>query len=50
MLSGEFLKWFNINFEGENREEIDFLDNKFEIWNATVSLSNELLTRFSKIL
>jgi hypothetical protein len=22
--SGEFTKWFNINFEGESREEIDF--------------------------
>ena len=24
VLSGEFLKWFNLNFEGESREELDF--------------------------
>jgi len=23
--AGEFLKWFNLNFEGESREELDFL-------------------------
>lgn len=28
ILQGEFLKWFNLNFEGESREEIDFLENK----------------------
>ena len=24
VLAGEFLKWFNLNFEGESQEEIDF--------------------------
>jgi len=28
IMQGEFLKWFNINFEGEGREELDFIDNK----------------------
>ena len=32
VLSGEFLKWFQLNFEGENNDETDFLDNKLEIW------------------
>ena len=27
ILQGEFLKWFNLNFEGESREEKDFMDN-----------------------
>jgi hypothetical protein len=35
VLAGEFLMWFNLNFEGESREEIDFRDNKTEIWMAT---------------
>ena len=26
--AGEFTKWFNINFAGESRDEIDFRDNK----------------------
>jgi len=32
--AGEFTKWFNINFEGESRDEVDFRDNKVEIWAA----------------
>jgi hypothetical protein len=28
VLQGEFLKWFNLNFEGESREELDFMENK----------------------
>ena len=34
--AGEFLKWFNLNFEGESREEVDFLKSKHDIWEATV--------------
>ena len=26
--AGEFTKWFNINFEGERREEVDFRNQK----------------------
>lgn len=25
IMQGEFLLWFNLNFEGESREEVDFL-------------------------
>jgi hypothetical protein len=32
VLQGEFLKWFNLDFSGENQEELDFMDNKCEIW------------------
>ena len=35
ILAGEFMLWFNLNFEGESQEEIDFRDNKYEIWEAT---------------
>ena len=28
LMAGEFLKWFNLNFEGESTEERDFKDNK----------------------
>lgn len=38
-MASEFTLWFNINFEGEGRDEIDFRDNKYEIWEATVTLS-----------
>lgn len=39
VLAGEFLKWFNLNFEGESREELDFTESKYSIWKATVSLA-----------
>lgn len=28
ILQGEFLKWFNLNFEGDSTEELDFAANK----------------------
>ena len=34
-MPGEYLKWFNLNFEGESTEERDFKDNKEEIWIST---------------
>lgn len=39
ILASEFTKWFNINFEGESRDEIDFRDNKVEIWAAVKTYS-----------
>ena len=49
ILAGEFLKWFNINFEGENRDEIDFLDNKAEIWEAVASMSQDILDAHAEL-
>lgn len=40
---GELLHWFNINFEGENREELDFLMNKERSWTAAVKLAETVL-------
>lgn len=47
VLAGEFTKWFNINFEGESRDEEDFKDNKNEIWGATVSLAKVIIQEYS---
>lgn len=47
VMAGEFTKWFNINFEGESREEIDFRDNKNEIWEATVQLAKVIIAEYS---
>ena len=44
ILQGEFLKWFNLNFEGESREELDFLENKHDIWAATTTLAMEVIS------
>ena len=33
--AGQFLMWFNLNFEGESTEEQDFKVNKEEIWVST---------------
>ena len=43
LLQGEFLKWFQLNFEGENNDETDFLENKLEQWQSTTSLSSDIL-------
>jgi hypothetical protein len=32
VLASEFTKWFDLNFEGEDRDELDFQDDKLEIW------------------
>ena len=34
IMQGEFLKWFNLNFEGESRDELDFVDKKTSEWMA----------------
>lgn len=50
VLAGEFLKWFNIDFEGENRDEIDFLDNKAEIWQAVATMSQDVIAKHAELL
>ena len=49
VLSGEFTKWFHINFVGESRDEIDFRDNKNEIWGATVSYAKTIIAEYSAL-
>ena len=49
VLSSEFTKWFNINFEAESRDEIDFRDNKVEIWAAIQTYSGYILAEAQKM-
>ena len=49
VLAGEFTKWFNLNFEGESREEIDFRENKCEIWVATGVLAQVIIDGYSAL-
>ena len=49
VLAGEFTLWFNINFEGEGRDEIDFRDNKHEIWEATTTLAAVIVTEYDAL-
>ena len=49
LLQGEFLKWFNLNFEGESREELDFMESKQDIWLSTTTLAMEIVTAFGKL-
>jgi len=46
---GEFRKWFDMNFEGESREELDFMENKNEIWQAVTTLGIEVVTWHGRI-
>ena len=34
IMQGEFLKWFNLNFEGESQDKLDFVDKKTNEWMA----------------
>jgi hypothetical protein len=43
VLASEFTKWFNLNFEGEDRDELDFQDDKLLIWQSVVHYSSLLL-------
>jgi hypothetical protein len=49
IMQGEFLKWFNLNFEGESREELDFLENKHDIWAATTTLAMEVISWYGRL-
>lgn len=41
--------WFNINFEGESREEQDFKENKEEIWMATCFYATQIINAHQKM-
>ena len=41
--------WFNLNFEGESREELDFLQNKAEQWEALKDYSDLIIGEYSKL-
>jgi len=32
--AGQFTEWWNLNFQGESQEEIDFKNNQEEEWLA----------------
>lgn len=49
ILAGEFLKWFNLNFEGESQEEIDFKDNKVDIWKSTIIQAKDIIAEHAKM-
>jgi len=48
-LSGEFLKWFTMNFAGENREETDFLEHKRMIWSMTADLAGMIIAGYNEL-
>ena len=47
--AGEFLMWFNLNFEGESQAEIDFRESKCEIWKATCHLADLIIAAYKKM-
>jgi hypothetical protein len=49
IMQGEFLKWFTLNFAGESRDELDFLENKQEIWMATTTMAMEVVTAYGRL-
>jgi hypothetical protein len=49
LMAGEFLKWFNLNFEGESTEERDFKDNKEEIWMSTCVQAEGIIKAYNQM-
>jgi hypothetical protein len=49
LLAGEFMMWFNLNFEGDSREEVDFKDNKCEIWKSTCTYATNIIAAHAKM-
>jgi hypothetical protein len=49
VLAGEFTLWFNINFEGESRAELDFREAKCEIWESTCQLASLIIDVHSQM-
>jgi hypothetical protein len=49
VLPGEFLKWFNLNFEGESTEERDFKENKEEIWISTCIQASNIIKAYNSM-
>lgn len=47
--AGQFTMWFNLNFEGDSQEEIDFRDNKDEIWDATCFHGQQIIDAYKKL-
>lgn len=46
VLAGEFMLWFNLNFEGESTAEVDFRTNKCEIWVSTCELARLIIESY----
>jgi hypothetical protein len=49
VLQGQFTMWFDLNFEGETQEEIDFRVNKCELWTATVKQAKNILANYKQM-
>jgi hypothetical protein len=49
VLAGEFTTWFSINFEGEGREEKDFLLAKLELWKAATTYAQCIIDEAAKL-
>lgn len=46
---GQFTEWFNINFEGETQEEIDFKENQEGEWVAICDQAKMLIDKYQKL-
>ena len=47
--AGQFTMWFNLNFEGDSQEEIDFRDNMYEIWEATCFHAQQIIDAYPDV-
>lgn len=48
--AGQFTEWFNINFEGETQEEVDFKNNQEVEWTAVIDQANTIITGYNKLV
>jgi len=43
------LRWFTLNFEGENQEELDFLKEKEEHFTSAAILATEVVSYWNRV-
>ena len=43
------MNWFNLDFAGESREELDFLENKQDVWMSTTTLAMEVVGAYGRL-
>ena len=49
IMSGDFTKWFNINFSEESRDKLDFRDKRLDNWEAALTYAELVLVEYQTV-
>jgi hypothetical protein len=48
--AGQFTEWFNLNFEGETQEEVDFKESQDQEWNAIIDMAQMVIQKHQQMV